>query len=66
MRSLEHENELLRSIVVDLSALVKDLLKAMPPEVKEHENSQRMLEIAEKLIDYGTQVSASGNGKQSS
>jgi len=62
-QSLERENQLLRSIIADLSALVKDLLEVMPPEIKEYENVQQMLEIAEKLINYGSQVSTSGNGK---
>jgi hypothetical protein len=59
LTNLEHENQLLRSVVADLSALIKDLLEVMPPEIREYDNVQRMIEIAEKLINYGSTLPTS-------
>lgn len=53
MHDLKRENQLLRALVVDLSALIKDLLQVMPPDIQEQENVKRMLGLSQKLIHYG-------------
>jgi len=53
LKDLRRENQLLRSLVVDLSTLLKELLEVMPSGIREQENVQRMLELSEKLIHYG-------------
>jgi hypothetical protein len=63
--NLEDENKLLRSLVADLSALVKDLFEAMPSNMRELPQSQRAIEVSTKLYDrykeYGTSISTSNN-----
>ena len=56
VQTLERRNQLLLKLVADLSNLIKGLLEVMPPDVREDENVQRMLEISEKLVEYGTTV----------
>jgi len=61
MINLEQENELLKHLVVDLCQMIKGLMEALPQDLLELEQSQKMLEVANKLIDryieHGTPLS---------
>jgi hypothetical protein len=52
--NLERENQLLRAVVKDLATLIKELMEVMPLNIQETEHVKRLMEVSEKLIEYGT------------
>jgi hypothetical protein len=59
---LKRENQLLRKLVVDLSAFIKDLFEHMPDDIQELSQVQSMIELVERLVKvYGSPLSPPGN-----
>ena len=54
MTNLERENQLLRAVVRDLATLIIELMEVMPLNIREMEHVKQLVEISEKLIQYGT------------
>jgi hypothetical protein len=51
---LERENQLLRAVVRDLATLIIELMEVMPLNIRKMEHVKQLVEISEKLIQYGT------------
>ena len=51
---MERENQLLRAVVRDLATLIIELMEVMPLNIREMEHVKQLVEISEKLIQYGT------------
>ena len=54
MTNLERENQLLRAVVRDLATLIIELMEVMPLNIRKMEHVKQLVEISEKLIQYGT------------
>ena len=52
MRDLERENKILRRLVSDYAAICKELMEAMPEEIREQEHTQRLIKQSGKIIWY--------------
>jgi hypothetical protein len=60
MTDLTRENQLLKNMVVHLATMLKEILEHCPDDIRTHENSIRMLETSQRLIDaYGPTLSTS-------
>ena len=59
MINLERENQLLRAVVKDLAVLIKELMEAMPPEIQGAHHVKQLVEVAGKLIVYGSTLPTS-------